>query len=334
MRDVIFDNRWSGSHGIGRFSDEISKRINFKKKINSSLKPTSPLDVFFTARYLFGTDDVYFTPGFNAPIINLKNSIITIHDLNHIDMDGNSSFLKRLYYKHVLLRACIKCAAIITVSQFSKQRICDWSGVSPEKIHVVGNGVGAEFTPFVKEYRPGYQYLLCVSNRKVHKNELAIIEAFSKSKISHDIKLIFTGNSTEELTEFSTKKGVSDRIVYSGFIQDSELPSLYKGAVALVFPSLYEGFGLPVIEAMACGTPVVTSNNTSLGEIAGDAALLVSPTNIDEITEAINRVINDVELREALITTGLSRAKNFTWDKTAEKVKNIIENVTKENKNA
>jgi glycosyltransferase involved in cell wall biosynthesis len=329
MRDIIFDNRWSGGHGIGRFSDELSKRINFEKVLDSNVKPTSPFDIFVTGRYLFGKDDVYFTPGFNAPVINLRSSIITIHDLNHIDIEGNSSYLKKMYYRHVLLRACLKCAAIITVSQFSKQRICDWSGVSPDKVHVVGNGVGGEFTPSVIGYQPGYRYLLCVSNRKVHKNELAIIEAFSQSSISDDIKLIFTGNPTEEITKFAKKHNVAERIVFSGFVEDAQLPSLYKGAVALVFPSRYEGFGLPVIEAMACGIPVITSNSTSLGEIAGNAALLVSPENIAEITEAINRITNDVKLREELIIAGFLRAKNFTWDKTAEKVKNILANVLK-----
>ncbi len=144
MKKIIFDKRWEGGHGIGRFSSEITKRVNFDGYIKLNIKPTSPLDILVTPWYLFYNKSIYFTPGFNAPWLFVNRSIITIHDLNHIDISGNDSYLKTIYYDFVLKRACKKSLLIFTVSEFSRRRIAEWAGVSPEKIVVVGNGVSKD----------------------------------------------------------------------------------------------------------------------------------------------------------------------------------------------
>jgi glycosyltransferase involved in cell wall biosynthesis len=327
MKKIIYDLRWEGSHGIGRFSNEITKRIKFDKYFNAKIKPTSIFDVFVTGWELLFTRSIFFTPGFNAPFISAKRSIITIHDLNHIDTPGNSSLLKRIYYNLILKRGCKKALVILTVSEFSKKRIIDWSGVDKSKVIVVGNGVSSDFTPAVKPHEPGYEYLFCVSNRKAHKNEYRLIEAFAKVDANKSIKLLLSGSATPELNELIRSLNLQERVLFSGFIKDSELPSYYRGAVGLIMPSLYEGFGLPVIEAMACGVPTIASSTTSLGEIAANASLLIDPMKVDDIACSINKLFSDEELRKELSEKGLEHVKLYTWDKTVQKIESAISGI-------
>ncbi len=248
-----------------------------------------------------------------------------IHDLNHIDCTGNSSIFKRLYYAIVVKRACQFAYKILTVSEFSKKRIVDWAGVSAEKVVNVGNGVSDNFFEACKEYRLGYPYLLCVSNRKPHKNEYRIIRAFAHARIDPLIQLLFTGDSTPEIAELAKALNISSRIKFFGQVPEKDLPGLYRGALSLVFPSLYEGFGLPVIEAMACGTPVLTSSTTSLSEVAGEAALLVDPSSTHEISNGIERIVKEGELRKKLRLKGFQRVKLFDWDVVKNRVQNVLD---------
>ncbi|AFJ45616.1 glycosyltransferase family 4 protein [Shimwellia blattae] len=323
--NVIFDGRWFGEHGIGRFATEVYLRNNDFKLIDKGVKPTSPLDVLFITLYLLFNKGFYFSPGYNAPYFFLKRAAITIHDLNHIDIDCNSSFLKRLYYTAVMKRACHKAYKIFTVSDFSKKRIAQWAGIDESKIVVVGNGVSSEFTNINTNTTISKNHILVVSNRKEHKNELRIIDAFENSTIPKDIDLVFTGDINDKLKALLVEKNLQKRVRFTGRVTNEELAELYKGAVFLLFPSLYEGFGLPVIEAMSCGTPVITSNSTSLPEVAGDAALLVNPEKVSDITNAIDTLYFDQDLQRILIDKGYIQAKKFTWEKTSNIIReNLI----------
>lgn len=250
--------------------------------------------------------------------------MFTVHDLNHIDRPENSSFLKKLFYRFVVKRGCKKSYKVLTVSDFSRRRIVEWSGVSPGKVVNVGNGVDKKFNSDVRPYYFDKPYYFCVGNRKAHKNEVRVVEAFSKADICEETHLFFTGASESSLEAVIQKYNLSSRVKFLGSVTEEELPSLYKGARGLLFPSLYEGFGLPVLEAMACGTPVVTSNCTSLPEVAGDAALLIDPLNTQELQDAIERLEKDSSLREKLVAKGFDRAKLFTWEKTAQKVQEVL----------
>ena len=318
MKKIIFDKRWEGRHGIGRFSSEISKRIDFKNVIKIRVKPVSPFDIFITPWYLIFNDFIYFTPGFNAPWFFIKRAIVTIHDLNHIDIKGNDSLLKRIYYKFVLKRACRKSLAIFTVSEFSKNRIVEWSGADSSKITVVNNGVSSFFKKDGEAYKPGYDYFFCVSNRKEHKNEFRLVEAYSLLRNREEIKLLFTGEPTKKLMEYISAKGVEGDVLFSGFLSDEALACYYRGAKALLMPSLYEGFGLPVIEAMACGIPTLVSNTTALGEIGKDCSILVDPMSIPDIINGLQRIISDSDHMKHLSKLGLERAKSYTWDNTSK----------------
>jgi len=326
---VYFDLRWLGRHGIGRFSSKLIARCEELKLtgFNLPIKPTSVFDFLLLSIRIAFKQGVYFSPGYNAPIFGLSRYIFTIHDLNHIDLSYNSNHLKRLYYKIIIRRACRRCLKVLTVSEYSRGKIIEWSGVSPEKVTNVGNGVDEAFNSLVEPAKLGCRYFLCVSNRKLHKNEPLLIKAFAQAEIESGIKLVMTGAATQELTDLIVRLGMAERIIFAGRVKDSELPGLYKGSLGLLFPSLYEGFGLPVVEAMACGVPVLTSNTTSLPEVAGDAALLVDPESIDEIRTGIKRLVTDQALREELVAKGLERVKLFSWDAVAARVQAVLDEV-------
>lgn len=322
--NVLIDNRWKKSGGIGTFAEEVN---NILKYPNAGFKgtPFSGVDTLRTSfRMLLSDRKVYFFPGYIPPIYSKSKFVFTIHDLNHIDRKENSSVIKRFFYNTIIMRGCKKASFIFTVSEFSRRRIIEWSKVDESKVINVGNGVSNRFCidGVKKDY--GFEYILCVGNRKAHKNETRILEAFSRANVSDNLKIVFTGSLNDTLDQKIHELGLSERVIFTGYIKTADLPPLYRGAKALVFVSLYEGFGLPVIEAMACGTPVVTSNTTSLGEVAGEAAILVNPESTTEITSGIEQVINDNDKRAWLISNGLKRAQLYTWDKVANKISDVL----------
>lgn len=322
---ILFDPRWSGDNGIGRFSRILDQNLRLPH-LSITGKPSSPLDPLrlLIAMLKMPKNSALFCPGYNAPLFVIRPYIFTIHDLNHIDRSENSSFFKRLYYHFVIKRAVIAAFRVLTVSEFSRQRIINWSGIAPDHVVNVGNGVDACYTFNVIAFAADYPYLLCVSNRKAHKNEPRVLEAFAKATIDTNIRLLFTGDSNEMTRQLILKLGIEKRVVFVGRFPEKDLPGLYKGAIALIFPSLYEGFGLPVIEAMACGTPVITSNITSLPEVAGEAAILVDPQSIEQIKVAIVKLCSDEALRKKLIEAGIAQAKKFSWDIVTNKVQDVL----------
>ena len=326
-QSVYFDERWIGGSGIGRFAGTLLENFNFRSLSLPGL-PSSPIDPIRLSFYMalkMPVDACLLLPAFNAPIYPCRNFILSIMDLNHIDRPENSSCLKRLYYRLILRRAARRAIKILTISEFSRQRIIDWAGLDPAKVVNVWCGVGPTYSESVVPLQLGYKYLLCVSNRKAHKNEVRLLEAMAKSGIDSEIRLVFTGDGSEELRVKCREYGIESRVSFLGKVTEEDMPSLYRGALALVFPSLYEGFGLPVVEAMACGTPVLTSSTTALPEVAGDAALLVDPTSVHDIAKGIHRICSDTYLRKELSRRGIVRASCFSWTSVVDRVKVVLD---------
>jgi glycosyltransferase involved in cell wall biosynthesis len=291
-------------------------------------RPAAPLDAWRLSRALrtLKRHDLFFSPGYNAPLSCPSPFIFTIHDLSHVYCAENSSPLIRLYYATVAKRACDRAAAVITVSEFTRSQILEWSGIPSANVINVSCGVEASYCPEGDSYALPFPYLLCVSNRKLHKNESRLVMAFATAKVS-GMHLVFTGEPSPRIMKCIEEQHVTDRVYFAGIVPEAELPSLYRGAEALVFPSLYEGFGLPVLEAMACGTPVVTANMTAMPEVAGDAALLVDPTSVGQIANSIERIVNDSSLQLCLRTKGLARAAQFSWSQTSDRINEILNSV-------
>lgn len=323
---VYFDTRWYGAHGIGRFAQEINKRINLRA-MNIGGSPVSPTDPLrLLAKMLIIPKNMcIFTPGYNVPLYPARKFLFTLHDLYFVDYHRNYSFLKYLYFQVLVRNAARNTYKILTVSQFSKERIAQWAAISPDKVMNVGNGVDRSvYNPYIEPYEFGYPYILCVSNRKPHKNEARLIKAFALSKIQSQTKLVFTGIPNPSILGVCKLYNLGNRVIFTGYVTDKDMPRLYRGAIALVFPSLYEGFGLPALEAMACGTPVIASNIPPLQEVTGGAAILVDPYSVEEIALNMERVCSDEALREHLSRKGIERASLYSWDNVVERIRGVL----------
>lgn len=318
---IYADQRWIGEHGIGRFARHVLDGLEYRP-LPLATHPAAALESLRLSQALrnLANTDLFFSPGYNAPLFCQAPFVFTIHDLMHIHCPEISKLQFRLYYATVMKRACHRARRILTVSEFTKKQILDWTGAEPEKVVNVGCGVSPEYKPDGDRYGLHFPYLLCVSNRKPHKNELRVLEAFAHAELDVQTHLVFTGDSTPELLRCADRCGIGSRVQFVGLVPEEKMPSLYRGAQALVFPSLYEGFGLPLVEAMACGTPVITSNGTSLSEVAGNAAVLIDPTSVEQIASAMELTLSDTSLRQRLRGKGLIRAAQFSWVNTVAKV--------------
>ena len=322
---IYADQRWIGPHGIGRFAAHVLPGLEYRP-VPLTSNPAAPLDSFFLSRALHELDrnDLFFSPGYNSPLFCPAPFVFTIHDLSHVYCPENSSRAIQLYYATIMKRACRRAARILTVSEFTRRQIIDWSAVSPDKISNVGCAVDSSYVPVGDSYGLPFPYLLTVSNRKRHKNEFRLVEAFARANLDPRIHLVFTGKPASKLVGRIETLRLRSRVDFVGAVPEAKLPSLYRGAQALIFPSLYEGFGLPLLEAMACGTPVVTSDRTAMPEVAGDAALLVDPTSIEQIARATEQVVSNSSLRQRLREKGLTRCAQFSWQQTAAKVRELL----------
>lgn len=322
---IYADQRWIGDHGIGRFARRVLAGCDYSP-VRLTSRPAAAFDAWRLARALSNLthDDLFFSPGYNTPLFCKSPFVFTICDLSHIYCEENSSPLIRLYYEQILKRACHRAIHIVTISEFSRAQIIEWAKVPSSKVINVSCGVDPAYCAAGDKYGFEFPYLLCVSNRKRHKNEFRVLEAFARAAIDPEIHMVFTGTATRDLQQSVETLRLNQRVEFTGRVPEETLPALYRGAKALVFPSLYEGFGLPLLEAMACGTPVVTSNTTALPEVSGGAALLVDPTSVEQITGAIERIVDDPSLRRQLREQGLARAAYFSWTATAEQVHRLL----------
>jgi glycosyltransferase involved in cell wall biosynthesis len=323
---IYADQRWIGHHGIGRFARHVLAGLDYRP-VTLSSSPAAPLDSWFLARALsrLASNDLFFSPGYNTPLFCRSPFVFTIHDLSHIYCPEITSPILRLYYATVMKRACHRAARILTVSEFTREQIITWSGVSQEKVINVGCAVDPAYQPNGDSYGLPFAYLLSVSNRKRHKNEFRIVEAFARANLNPQIHLVFTGEPVADLVGCIERHELRSRVDFVGVVPEAKLPSLYRGAEALIFPSLYEGFGLPILEAMACGTPVVTANRTAMPEVAGDAALFVDPSSVERISRAMEQIVTDTSLRRRLREKGPTRAARFSWGNTISSVRGCLE---------
>jgi O-antigen biosynthesis alpha-1,2-mannosyltransferase len=325
MTGVFFDARWVGNHGIGRFAREVQNLLPNLVEFQRKRRPWHPMDPILLGMELWREHpSLFFSPGYNSPIGWPKPFVFTLHDLNHLCVQDNSNLLKRAYYKYVIRPACHRAAVVLTVSEYSKREISAWANLTVEKIVNVGNGVGPSFLPTGRKYEPGYPYLLYVGSRKPHKNLPRLLEAYSRSGVRRDVRLVLSGNPDEQISKEIKRFGLTGDVMFVDLSADCNLPDVYRGAIALVFPSLYEGFGLPPLEAMACGTPVLTSNVCAIPEVVVDAGILVDPINVDAIADGIRRLVLDSDLRAELRLKGILRAKEFSWVKTADRIRETL----------
>lgn len=324
---ILADGRWLGQNGIGRFSSEIFARLQHTDILTTGPRPLSLKNFGWLPYQLQKSKHqhkVFFIPGFNPVLYSPMPFVFTICDLIHLDYPGKYGEIKKAYYNYYIKMRARRAFKIITISEYSKQVIQEWTNLPNENIVNVSCGVSQTLSPLGKHYDPGFPYLLHVSNTSAHKNVVRLLRAFAAAKIDSGIKFILTGKPTTELNSIIQSHHLSKRVIFSGPLTEAELAEHYRGALAVTLPSLIEGFGLPVVEAMACGTPTLTSNLSSLPEVAGDAAVLINPYEIESIAHGIEKIVEDNDLRKMLITKGFEQIKLFTWDKTATAVQHVL----------
>ena len=269
--------------------------------------------------------------------------IITAQDISSLICPG-MSFRGYISWKLFAKRAMNNSEKIIAISECLKQDIIQNIGIPEHKIKVVYNGKSEKFKPLSREkilafrnkYKLAFPFVLYLGQLQPRKNILLIIRAFHKLQQCNDIKqnlvIAGTGKQYHEIFELSKQLGLENRIIFTGFIQDEDLPSLYNAADLFVFPSIYEAFGLPPLEAMACGVPVITSDRGAFPEVVGDAGMMVNPEDVDELATAMLKVLtNEGGIKDLMIRKGLERSKLFDWKTSAKQIIEIYNNINTEN---
>lgn len=288
--------------------------------------------------------DILFMPIQTLPFLmpaSLK-TVVTIHDLAFLMYPETFPTIDRLKHRLFAWHAIKRADKIITISESTKKDIIRFYNVKPEKIQIVYHGYDAYiFRPFQNEkdcaiieqvktkYRITKPYILYVGALQPRKNILGLIKAFEILGKT-DYQLVVAGGKAwlyDELFNYVKQSPLRENIIFTGRFETEELPALLWGSEVFVYPSFYEGFGLPVIEAMACGTPVVTSNTSSLPEVAGDAAVLINPDKPEEIKEAVKKILEDKVWKEKLIQDGFANVARFSWKKCARETLSVFASI-------
>jgi glycosyltransferase involved in cell wall biosynthesis len=325
---VYADLRWPDKTGIGIFQQEILRRapawvdvvdLNVRGRIGS---PFSPVAISQALERNRADHGVFFSPGYMPPARCKIPAIVTVHDLLHLHF---YSRFHVAYYDLILKRMHRRCRSIVCVSQHVRREFMDWSGIPGDRVVAIHNGVSDLFRS--KADGPGlnFSYIFYPGNHRVNKNKVRLLQAYAASALpGRNIHLVFTGHPAKYLAREAERCGVSQLLHFAGEVSAEELLKLYKGALLVPYVSLHEGFGLPIVEAMAAGVPVLVSNTTSMPEVAGGAAMLVNPYSIDDIVHGLNALAFDENERASLIRLGRERSRRFRWDTTAEKVWEVI----------
>ena len=275
-----------------------------------------------------GRYSVYHALGNLTPRVRGAPTVLTVHDLIHRHFPASVPTGYRLFMRAVLPRAARRADCVVVDSEYVGRQVVEELGVREDRVRVVPLGVGEEYRPADPEtvaevltrfgVRP--PYLLAVGRGYPHKNVAGLLRAVARLHRSHDAQLVLVGDAYragDEVDRLTAELGLAATVVRTGFVSAEELGALYAGATAFAFPSLSEGFGLPPLEAMARGVPVVASSLTAVPEVVGDAGLLADPRDPEAFADALGRVLGDSSLRAELRAKGFARAKAFTWERCA-----------------
>jgi glycosyltransferase involved in cell wall biosynthesis len=286
-----------------------------------------------------------------APLRSPVPLVLTLHDIIYMEknvvqlLGGKGSYYQKfgnLYRRYIVPRVLNDCHKIITVSRFEKNRIADFFGMSgDQRLTSVYNGVSSHFRKVedeneLKRVKEKYQlpdrFVFFLGNTDPKKNTKGTLNAFSQfyRQSELDIRLVMIDFERAELRKILSDigdPGLKDKISLTGYVANTDLPAIYSQCEIFLYPSLRESFGIPMLEAMACGAPVITSNTSSMPEVAGEAAILVDPYNPSEITSAMFRLMEDRILRRKIIEAGLARAAGYSWKRMAEDVLGIYHEI-------
>ena len=330
--------------GVQRFAIEISKQlrnvmgdqiliVSPKKIMHYDIANELKVQVIgFNSGHLWEQIDLplYLNSNHsNSLLLNLANTgplfysnkIITLHDIAYERFSSSFSWRFSSFYKIIVPRLLNNCKHIFTVSNFSKEEISLFYNIPKDNISVVYNAVSDIFK--LSKKNNNQKYILAVSSITPHKNFNNLIKAYNILK-GDSVKLVLVGSSGMSFNNVEIDKKDNKNIIFKGRVSDNELTDLYTNAICFIHPSLYEGFGIPPLEAQSCGTPVISSNAASLPEIGMDSFLYFDPNNIDDIAEKIELLIHNKALQKELTAKGFKNIKRFSWITSARKIQEII----------
>lgn len=357
---VVVSNQ---SHGIARYTEEIVLNL---REIDSSLRftllvhPHSPLmtlewpdnfelrkmktswmswlgqfELFMCLRKL--KPDLFHAPSFIVPFLSNVPLVTTIHDLNHVVLSENYSIFHRLYYSVLLSRKIKKAKSVITVSEFSRNEIVNFFRTSPESVTVIHNGISKNFQDpqdlfsesadaILRQYELPERYILSVGNKKPHKNIARLVEAWCASTCS--TPLVLLSEFDQDLVTIAERAHKKHNLYFLRFVPNECLPTVYSRAEVFVYPSMYEGFGLPPLEAAACGTPVIVSNCSSMPEVMGSHATYIDPSDTESIARTLEKTMENLaQTKEINSRAGQIHAQGFSWLRAARETLNIFQTV-------
>ena len=269
-----------------------------------------------------------------SPLLASCPTVITVHDLTFVHHAAALKRFHRVYLRLITRLSAQRAVRVIAASENTRRQLIDWLALPPARVIAVPNGVSEEFAPatpvaveaFRRQHGLPARFILFVGTLEPRKNVERLLTAFAQARahLDADTCLVIAGSKGwyyQQIFAQAAALGRGDRpsrVIFPGFVPAAQLPWWYRAATVFVYPSLYEGFGLPVLEAMASGTAVITSNTSSLPEVTGDAAILIDPTDVDALAAALVRLLNDADLRAHLSAAGVRQAAQFSWRRCAE----------------
>ncbi|MGE5448218.1 MAG: glycosyltransferase family 4 protein [Bacteroidales bacterium] len=274
--------------------------------------------------------DLFFSPDGYLSLNTGVKQLAAIHDINFVHRPKDLPWLKAKYYNFFFPRFARKAKRIVTVSSFSKEDIHNTYHIGNDKIDVVYNGINTLYRPTSAEekeitkvnYSKGKEYFLFIGSLHPRKNIVGLLKAFDafRQSVTSDVKLLIVGGSmfkTGEIEQTYSRMQYKEEVIFTGRVSSEALQQILGAALALTFVPFFEGFGIPVIEAMSAGVPVISSNTTSLPEVGGQAVLYVDPYDVGQLKDAMVKISLDKEYRQSLIEAGFQQKEKFSWDKTA-----------------
>ena len=284
--------------------------------------------------------DIFWSPHYNIPILPIRTKfrIVTIHDVFHLAFYDTLNFIQKIYAKTLFNQALSRSDIVLSVSNFSRSEILKYAKTD-KNIFVVPNAIDERrfnchcdsnaLETVARDYSLPKDFVLFVGNVKPHKNLKNLLFALEKTNLNLVIvgkkDGFITGDSV--ISEIIQTKNLGDRIFFTGYVKDTDISAIYNLSKLFVFPSLYEGFGIPPLEAQACGCAVVCSNAASLPEVCGDSVVYFDPNDIEDMRNKIQTVLNDKNLQNELRAKGFENVKRFSWERSAKQIIEIMENL-------